>query len=397
MPGEPRPPVTRRLKYGLNPQQAEALLSFPDGREWLRVVNGTLGYVNVLDALRAWQLAIELARAFARPAATSVKHVHPAGAAVAAPLDERFRVAQRIPDHPWSPIATAYARARAGDRVASFGDFIGVSEPVDESCARLIAREVSDGIVAPGYSPEAVAILSEKKGGRYLVLLADPSYEFPETESRTEAGVALQQARNATAITRALFDQVVSRGGAPADDAVSDLVLATIVAKHTPSNAVCIAHDGQAIGIGGGQQARIHATRNACERADLWRLQLHPRVQDIPFVIGMTRSAWFNVVQQWLLWPELDDADRTRLLDGVPGLPPPLALDERRTWITGFRPVVMSSDGYIPFRDNVDRARQSGIHVIAQPGGSANDEAVARAADESGIVMVHTGVRLFWH
>jgi AICAR transformylase/IMP cyclohydrolase PurH len=302
-----------------------------------------------------------------------------------------------VPDDDWSPIATAYARARACDRIASFGDFIGMSEPVDESCARLIAREVSDGIIAPGFSPVAIRLLSVKRGGRYVILQADAGYEPPPLEFRSDSGVVLRQERNTVAITPALFERVASRGAGVSPDAIDDLVLATIVAKHSPSNAVCVGHAGQAIGIGGGEQARIYATDRACGNADRWRLQLHPRTDEVVVGNGTTRTARFNAVRQWLSWHELDEIDRARLRAAVGTLPPPLDPDEKREWIRRFAPVVMSSDGYIPFRDNVDRARRSGVHVIAQPGGSANDGAVTAAAEESGIVMVHTGVRMFWH
>jgi phosphoribosylaminoimidazolecarboxamide formyltransferase / IMP cyclohydrolase len=388
---------TRSLKYGLNPQQADASLEFADGTEWLRVLNGALGFINTLDALKAWYLARELGRAFGRAAAASIKHVHPAGAAIAGPLDAAFRRAHLIADEEWSPLATAYARARAGDRVASFGDFIGLSEQVDESCARLISREVSDGIVAPGYTPEALQILRGKKSGRYMILQAEADYEPPLTEVRTEGGVTLRQARNTAEIGPALFERVVTERARLASEAIPDLVLATIVAKHAPSNAVCVAHAGQAIGIGGGQQARIYATSLACAKADLWRLQLHPLAAEVTLSAATNRTGRFNAVRQWLIWDELDDFDRAHLRDSAQYLPPPLDTAERHAWISQFSPVVLSSDGYIPFRDNVDRARRSGIQAIAQPGGSASDTVVTGAADESGIAMVHTGLRLFWH
>jgi AICAR transformylase/IMP cyclohydrolase PurH len=386
----------RSLKYGLNPQQGDASLEFADGAEWLRVLNGAIGFINILDALKAWHLAHELGRVFGRAAAASIKHVHPAGAAVAGPLDAAFRRAHLLTDEDWSPLATAYARARADDRVASFGDFVGLSEQVDESCARLISREVSDGIVAPGYTPEALQILRGKKSGRYVILQADADYEPPLTEIRTEGGVTLRQARNTAEIGPALFDRVVTERVRPASEAIPDLVLATIVAKHAPSNAACVAHAGQAIGIGGGQQARIYATSLACAKADLWRLQLHPLAAEVTPSTAATRTARFNAVRQWLTWDELDHVDKERLRDFA-HVPPPLDAAERHAWISGFSPVVLSSDGYIPFRDNVDRARRSGIRAIAQPGGSASDAAVTAAADESEIAMVHTGLRLFWH
>jgi phosphoribosylaminoimidazolecarboxamide formyltransferase/IMP cyclohydrolase len=383
------------LKYGLNPHQGEAQAAFPGGHAWLHVLNGQVGYVNLLDALRAWQLARELANTMEAPAATSVKHVHPTGAALASPLDSAFRAAHVLPDEALSEIATAYARARAGDPVASFGDFIGLSQIVDESCARLIAREISDGIVAPGYDDRALAILREKKKGRYIILKADPGYEPPSLEHRSEGGLDLQQARNAAVILPTLFNSRVSDCQTLGSEIVRDLQLATIVVKHTPSNAVCVAHRGQAIGIGGGQQARIYATRAACDKADAWCLHLHPRVGTFRFPVGTSRTARTHAVRDWIERSALVDRSGDR--SGDAGFPEPLTHEERRTWLARFAPVVLSSDGYIPFRDNVDRAHRSHVQVIAQPGGSMNDSVVTAAANEAGIVMIHTGLRLFWH
>jgi phosphoribosylaminoimidazolecarboxamide formyltransferase/IMP cyclohydrolase len=364
-----------RLKYGQNPHQGDAQVAFDWDSEWLRVLNGQVGYINLLVALRAWHLAQELARTLGRPAATSVKHTHPAGAALAAPLDSAFRTAHGIHDEALSEIATAYARARAGDPVASFGDFVGLSEPVDGTCARLIAREVSDGIIAPAYDGEALSILRKKKEGRYIVLEADPGVPVPRLERRSEGGLVLQEARNTTTVDASLFDRRVSNETALSPAAVVDLQLATIVVKHTISNAVCVAHAGQAIGIGGGQQARIYATRAACDKADVWRLHLHPHVAEIE---AASRAQRAQAVR--------------RRVEAVP-----LARDERQAWLEGFSSVVLSSDGYIPFRDNVDRAQASYVRAIAQPGGSANDASVTGAADDAGIVMVHTNVRFFLH
>ena len=384
------------LKYGLNPHQGDALATFPD-REWLEVVNGHVGYINLLDALRAWSLARDLATSLGRPSAASIKHVHPAGAAIAANLDDEFRSANRIKDVDLSPLATAYARARAGDRIAAFGDFVGLSEPVDASCARLIAREVSDGIIAPAYDADALAILTKKKKGAYIVVRADPAYAWSGVEVRRENGLELRQAPNRSTIDAILFrDNVV--GSVPlSEHAIEDLQLATIVVKHTPSNAVCVAHRGQAIGIGGGQQARVHATDSACEKADLWRLQVHPRAAELrgPDTIG--RTGHFNLVRQWLLWDELSERERTALRLATTGFPAPLTSEERRAWLDRVEPIVMSSDGYIPFPDNIDRAARSAVSAVAQPGGSKQDAAVTAAADAVGMTMIHTRLRLFLH
>jgi phosphoribosylaminoimidazolecarboxamide formyltransferase/IMP cyclohydrolase len=386
-----------RLKYGLNPHQGDAVAAFEGKQKWMQVLNGQVGYVNLLDALCAWHLARELGTAFGRPAATSVKHVHPAGAALASPLDAAFRAAHFLPDDPLSEIGSAYARARAGDAVASFGDFIGLSEPVDESCARFIAREVSDGIIAPGYDEPALAILRAKKTGRYIILAADPDYVPPLLERRSLGGLELEQARNTTAITPILFQSAVSDCKSLAADVIADLRLATIVVKHTPSNAVCVAHRGQAIGIGGGQQARIYAVRAACDRADAWRLQLHPRVAEVSVSATSSRPARVNLVRNWIEHTSPMDADRDRQQVQLPNLPEPLTPEERCAWLARFAPVVLSSDGYIAFRDNVDRAHRSFVQAIAQPGGSTNDLQVTAAANEAGIVMVHTNLRLFSH
>lgn len=385
------------LKYGLNPQQGDAVATFPDGRAWLDVLNGRVGYINLLDALRAWTLARELAATLAAPSAASIKHVHPAGAAVARPLGSSFRVAHALGDADLSPLATAYARARGGDRVAAFGDFIGLSEAVDESCARLIAREISDGVIAPGYAPVALDILRKKKGGSYIVLQADPAYTWSGLELRRESGLELRQAPNRAAVGPELFERAAVGRIAALPEAVRDLQLATIVVKHTPSNAVCLAYDGQAIGIGGGQQARIHATRSACEKADLWRLHLHPRAAELSGPEGAGRTSRFNMVRQWLLWDELADRERAALQTTARYLPPALSPEERRAWLETPSLIVMSSDGYIPFPDNVHRAARSGVRTIAQSGGSKQDAPVTAAADAVEIAMLHTGLRLFWH
>ena len=385
------------LKYGLNPHQGDALARFPDGTPWLEVLNGQVGYINLLDALKAWALARELAATLGSASAASIKHVHPAGAAVARPLDDVFRAANDLPEDDLSPIGTAYARARGGDRTASFGDFIGLSETADESCARLIAREVSDGIIAPDYSPAALEILTKKKRGAYIVLRADPAYTPSGVETRREHGLELQQAPNLASVGPQLFQRAVGVTPLPAAT-VEDLQIATVVAKHAPSNAVCVAYDGQAIGIGGGQQARIHATRSACEKADLWRLQLHPRALEVKGPSGAGRTGRFNTVRQWLLWNELADDERAALhASSSQEMPAPLTDQERRAWLSSFRGVVMSSDGYIPFPDNVQRAARSFVAVIAQPGGSKQDAPVTEAADRAHLAMVHTGLRLFWH
>jgi AICAR transformylase/IMP cyclohydrolase PurH len=385
------------LKYGCNPHQKPAYLSFDGDPSPLQALNGTPGYINVLDALGGWQLVRELRRATGKPSAASFKHVSPAGAAIARPLNEEFLKSQMLPDEPLSPVATAYARARGGDRMSSFGDAIAVSDPVDVSLVRLIRREVSDLIIAPGYEPEALEILKSKRGGGYRILQIDPDYEPPEMESRDVFGFTLEQLRNTATIDADLFRNIVSKAKEVPEDVLETLIVATIALKYTQSNSVCVAYDGQVIGMGAGQQSRVHCTRLACSKADKWYMQQHPRVLSLDFADGLTRAERTNVVDQFLLWDELSDAERTATEAGLRGAPEPLSADERAAWIARFAGVCISSDAFFPFRDSVDRASRSGVAYVAQPGGSLRDDEVTAAADQYGMVMVHTGLRVFLH
>ncbi len=384
------------LKYGLNPHQHPARVTLPSASP-LRVLNGTPGYVNVIDAMGAWQLARELKRATGLAGAASFKHASPAGAAIAANLEETYLASQFLTAKELSPVATAYVRARGGDRMCSFGDAAAVSEVVDRSLANVLRREVSDLIIAPGYDPDALEILSAKKGGNYLVLEIDPDFEPPDVEQRTLFGLKLEQPRNDAAITRDTFSNIVTGNRDIPDAALDTLVVATIALKYTQSNSVCVACDGQVIGMGAGQQSRIHCTRLACDKADKWFLQQHPRTLDLPFREGLKRTEKTNLVDQYLLWDQLSSTEEARMLGDLTARPDPIPPDERRRYLSRFDGVCLSSDAYIPFRDNIDRASRSNVKYVAQTGGSTADEGVTEAADEYGMAMAHTGLRLFLH
>jgi AICAR transformylase/IMP cyclohydrolase PurH len=385
------------LKYGCNPHQKPARLSFAGDTSPLRALNGTPGFINLLDVFGAWQLVRELRRATGLASAASFKHVSPAGAAIARPLSQEFRRSQMLPDEELSPVATAYARARGGDRMSAFGDAVAVSETVDASLARLIRREVSDLIVAPGYEPQALEMLRGKKGGRYLIFQIDPDYEPPDMEIRDAFGFTLAQLRNKRPIDASLFQDAVTAKKEVPQDIVETLVVATISLKWTQSNSVCVAYDGQVIGTGAGQQSRVHCTRLACSKADKWFLQQHPRVLDLDFVDGLTRAEKTNVVDQFLLWDELSEAERASAQTKLKRMPDPLSREERAAWIARFDGVCLSSDAFFPFRDSIDRASRSNVQYVAQPGSSLRDDEVTQAADQYGMVMVHTGLRVFLH
>jgi AICAR transformylase/IMP cyclohydrolase PurH len=363
----------------------------------LQIRNGRPGYINLLDALGAWQLVRELRRATGLPSAASFKHTSPAGAAIARPLTETFRQAYALPDLELSPLATAYARARGGDRVSSYGDAVAVSDPVDVSLARLLQHEVSDLIIAPGYEAAALEILSAKKNGTYLVLQVDPAYEPPEMERRDIFGMTLLQQRNTALITRETFRNVVTSQTHIADDVLETLVVATIALKYTQSNSVCVAYDGQVIGMGAGQQSRIHCTRLACDKADKWFLQQHPHVLAARWQRGMRRVDKFNAIDQYLMWDQLSQSEETAMLASFTTPPQPLDRQERAAWIGQCNGICLSSDAFIPFRDNVDRASRSHVQYIAQTGGGLRDADVIAAAEQYGMTMVLTGLRLFLH
>ena len=386
-----------KLKYGCNPNQLKARIHCDCSDGPLSVLNGSPSYINILDALRGWQLVRELRTATDQPAAASFKHVSPAGVAIAGSLPPKLRQAQHLNQNDLSPIATAYAKARSSDRVASFGDFIASSDPVDESLAYLIKPEVSDGIIAPDFEPAAAQLLKEKKSGSYVMLKIESDFEPPEIETRTEFGLCMEQARNNATIDQSLLTNVVSRNKELNNDEIQTAIVATLTLKHTQSNSICVAYQGQAIGIGAGQQSRIACTRLACDKADRWMLQQHPKVLSLELPDELSRVERFNLVDQFLRYDQMDSTEQQKLAQAVPNLPDPLSAHERNDWIRSFDGLVLSSDAFIPFRDNIDRAVKSAVRVVVQTGNSNRDEQVIAAANDHGIVMVFTNLRLFLH
>lgn len=383
------------LRYGANPHQRPAR-AYASGDLPFAVRNGAPGYVNLLDALNGWQLVRELRRATGLAAAASFKHVSPAGAATAVPLTEALARALRVDPRELSPLALAYARARGADRVSSFGDLAAFSDAVDEATARLLRHEVSDGCIAPGYDARALEILQAKKDGAYVVLEVDPAYDPGPTETRDVFGVTLEQRRNDRALDASLLENVVTREKALPDDAKRDLVVGLITLKYTQSNSVAFALDGQVVGVGAGQQSRIHCTRLAAEKAELWWLRQHPRVLELPLRRGLGRPERDNAIDGYLR-DDLTAPEIAAWRTAFEREPERLSADERRAWIARIPPVACVSDAFLPFRDNVDRAFAAGARYVAQPGGSARDAEVIAACDEHGMVMAFTGVRLFHH
>lgn len=384
------------LRYGCNPHQSQASLVMPEPSGF-QVVNGRPSYINILDALGAWQLARELKVATGVSAAASFKHTSPAGAAIARPLPRIFRESQFLPDEDLSPAAQAYVRARGGDRMSSFGDAVGVSDVVDVSLARVIKREVSDIIIAPGYEPEALEILRGKKKGEYLIFAIDADYEPPQLETRELFGFSLRQERNNLGISSGHFQDIVTKNKLLSPEVQETLIVATVALKYTQSNSVCVAYDGQVIGMGAGQQSRVHCTRLACDKADKWFLQQHPKTLSLRFQRGLKRPNKANIVDQFILWDELSEPEREAVVSRCANRPDILRPSERVQWIRGFDGVCLSSDAYIPFRDNIDRASRSNVQYVAQAGSSIRDDEVTLAADEYGMVMAHTGIRCFHH
>jgi phosphoribosylaminoimidazolecarboxamide formyltransferase/IMP cyclohydrolase len=385
-----------KLRYGVNPHQSQARALVPDRRLPFKVLSGSPGYINLLDALNSWQLVREMRQLTNLPSAASFKHVSPSGVACGRPLSSDLAESYFATPGDLSPLAIAYVRARGADRLASFGDWIALSDVVDESAARVISREVSDGCIAPGFEPAALELLKAKKNGTYPVLEIDPDYEPPPTESRQVFGVTLEQARNNTPITPALLDKAVTVKKQIGDDARIDMLVATLALKYTQSNSVCLAWDGQAIGIGAGQQSRIACTRIACAKADKWLLRLHPRVRGLDFKKGTTRTEKANAIDLYLE-EDATEAELAAWRLHFNTVPEPLVRDEKHAWLARFDGVALSSDAFIPFRDNIDRAARSGVRYVVQTGGSSRDEGIIRAADEYGMVMVFTGLRLFHH
>ncbi|KAK2501855.1 hypothetical protein MC885_006329 [Smutsia gigantea] len=387
------------LRYGMNPHQTPAQLYTLKPKLPITVLNGAPGFINLCDALNAWQLVKELKEALSFPAAASFKHVSPAGAAVGIPLSEDEAKVCMVYDlyKTLTPIATAYARARGADRMSSFGDFVALSDVCDVPTAKILSREVSDGIVAPGYEDEALKILSKKKNGSYCVLQMDQSYNPGENEVRTLFGLCLSQKRNNGVIDRSLFSNVVTKNKDLPESALRDLIVATVAVKYTQSNSVCYAKDGQVIGIGAGQQSRIHCTRLAGDKADFWWLRHHPQVLSMKFKTGVKRAEVSNAIDQYVTGTIGEDEDLVKwkaLFEEVPEL---LTESEKKEWVGKLNEVSLSSDAFFPFRDNVDRAKRSGVTYIAAPSGSAADKVVIEACDELGVILAHTDLRLFHH
>ena len=390
-----------QLKYGCNPNQKPSRIFMADGSELpIQVLSGRPGYINFLDAFNAWQLVSELKAATGLPAAASFKHVSPAGAAVGLPMSETLRKIYWVDDVPFTltPIATAYARARGADRMSSYGDFIALSDTCDEATALLIKREVSDGVIAPAYTPEALQILREKRKGTYNVIQIDPAYRPEPIERKQVFGITFEQGRNEVRLDDpALFENVPTAAKDFPAEARRDLMIALITLKYTQSNSVCYVKDGQAIGIGAGQQSRIHCTRLAGQKADTWWLRQHPKVMSLPFVPGIRRADRDNTIDVYI-GDECDDV----LRDGAwqqffTERPEPLTREEKRQWIAQNRGVSLGSDAFFPFGDNIERAHKSGVEYVAQAGGSVRDDHVIATCDRYGIAMAFTGVRLFHH
>ncbi|MCD8303076.1 MAG: phosphoribosylaminoimidazolecarboxamide formyltransferase [Prevotellaceae bacterium] len=388
------------LKYGCNPNQKPSRIFMEEGELPIAVLNGRPGYINLLDALNSWQLVSELKAATGLPAAASFKHVSPAGAAVGLPLSDTLRKIYFVDDAPLplTPIASAYARARGADRMSSYGDFIALSDECDEATARLIAREVSDGIIAPSYSPEALDVLRGKRKGTYNVIQIDPAYRPAPVERKQVFGITFEQGRNEINLASdALFENVPTRAKTFTPEAKRDLIISLITLKYTQSNSVCYVKDGQAIGIGAGQQSRIHCTRLAGQKADIWWLRQHPKVMALPFVPGIRRADRDNTIDIYI-GPEHDDV----LRDGewqkfFTEQPAPLTIEEQRQWLSQNTGVALGSDAFFPFGDNIERAHKSGVLYVAQAGGSVRDDHVIATCDKYGIAMAFTGVRLFHH
>ncbi len=388
-----------QLKYGCNPNQKPSRIYMEDGSDLpVTVLNGKPGYINFLDAFNGWQLVKELKEATHLPAAASFKHVSPAGAAVGLPLDETLAKIYWVDDlGTLSPLACAYARARGADRMSSFGDFIALSDVCDVDTARLIKREVSDGVIAPGYEEEALDILKSKKKGAYNVIQIDPAYVPAAVEHKQVFGVTFEQGRNELDINGDLLSHIVTKNQELPQDALADMKIALITLKYTQSNSVCYVKGGQAIGIGAGQQSRIHCTRLAGQKADNWYLRQSPQVLGLKFLDKIGRADRDNAIDLYIGEEYMDV-----LADGVwehtfREKPPVFTREEKRAWLDGMQGVTLGSDAFFPFSDNIERAHKSGVKYIAQPGGSVRDDAVIDCCDKYGMVMAFTGIRLFHH
>lgn len=386
------------LKYGCNPNQKPSRIFMEKGELPIEVLNGKPGYINFMDAFNGWQLVKELKEATGLPAATSFKHVSPAGAAVGLPLSDVEKKIYWVEDQEdMSPLACAYARARGADRMSSFGDFISLSDVCDVPTARIIKHEVSDGIIAPGYEPEALEILKSKKKGDYNVIKIDPSYRPDPVERKQIFGVTFEQGRNEMPIDEKFLGEIVTKNKDITEEARRDLIIALITLKYTQSNSVCYAKGGQAIGIGAGQQSRIHCTRLAGQKADNWFLRQYPKVLDLPFRDDIGKPNRDNAIDVYIGDDYMDVLADGQWQQFFTERPEPLTREEKRAWLDKMDGVALGSDAFFPFSDNVQRAYRSGVRYIAQPGGSVRDDIVIQSCDEYGIVMYFSGMRLFHH
>ncbi|MEO0019614.1 MAG: phosphoribosylaminoimidazolecarboxamide formyltransferase [candidate division WOR-3 bacterium] len=385
-----------KLRYGTNPHQRTARIYVPEGKLPLRVLNDSPSYINIIDALNSYQLVKELKELTGLPAAASFKHTSPAGAAIAKPIDKDLARSLFVPDQELSPLACAYARARGADRMSTFGDWAGFSDVVDVPTALFLSKEISDGCIAPGYEPEALEILKTKRGGRFPILEIDPEWQPPVMEIRQLFGIFLEQERNNARIDESLLGDVVTVKKTIPENARQDLLIAYLALKYTQSNSVAVAYDGQVIGVGAGQQSRIHCTRIACAKADKWFLRLHPKVLNLKFKKGTSKGEKATAVDVFL--EENASLEEKRIWERhFAEEPEPITPEEKMEWLSKFDGICLASDGFIPFRDNIDRAAKSNVKYIIQPGGSTRDEGIIRAADEYGMVMVFTKLRLFYH
>ncbi len=386
------------LKYGCNPNQKPSRIFIENGERPIEVLNGKPGYINFMDAFNGWQLVKELKAATGMPAATSFKHVSPAGAAIGLALSDVEKKIYWVEDlGDLSPLACAYARARGADRMSSFGDFISLSDVCDVDTANMIKREVSDGVIAPGYEPEALAILKTKKKGNYNVIQIDPAFKPDAVERKQVFGITFEQGRNDMPIDEAFLGDLVTENKDVSEDAKRDLIIALITLKYTQSNSVCYVKGGQAIGIGAGQQSRIHCTRLAGQKADNWLLRQCPKVLELPFKEGLGRPDRDNAIDVYMSEDYLDVLAEGEWQKYFARKPDPLTREEKRAWLDQMDGVALGSDAFFPFSDNVQRAYRSGVKYIAQPGGSIRDDLVIKACDEYGIAMYFSGMRLFHH
>ncbi len=386
------------LKYGCNPNQKPSRIFMKDGGELpVQVLNGKPGYINFLDAFNSWQLVKELKAATGLPAAASFKHVSPAGAAVYVPLSDTLKKIYFVDDLELSPIASAYAAARGADRMSSYGDWAALSDTCDAAAAKLLAREVSDGVIAPGYTEEALEILKKKRKGGYNVVQIDPQYTPAPTEHKDVFGITFEQGRNELKIDEALLENLPTQNKTLTAEAKRDLIVSLITLKYTQSNSVCYVKNGQAIGVGAGQQSRVHCTRLAGNKADNWYLRQCPKVLSLPFKEGIRRADRDNTIDVYIGDEYMDVLADGQWENFFTEKPQVFTWEERRAWLDTMTGVALGSDAFFPFGDNIERARKSGVEFIAQPGGSIRDDNVIAACDKYGIAMAFTGIRLFHH